>query len=132
MHAILFHAGRWRQLYNKTRSLRRGFVSQVSLERPHERARKVQAKAGSPGLFLKRPEEEIRIRHAAPGIAHAHDNFLFLDAGGDGELSLHLAQQRALTILDQVEENLHQTLAVCPYGWDIRCDVPMRMDSMFA
>jgi len=112
--------------------MRLALKAEVSSERTHQCSRQIQPEPCGLSALLKRPEEPLWIRNAAPGIAKADQHTLFVGRGRDREQTRRLAQHCSLAVLGQVEEDLHQTLTVGPHGREAGLDDPLQVDAFVA
>jgi hypothetical protein len=77
---------------------------------------------------LEGAEQAFRIAYAASCIAELHSYALRVSARRHREFASSFVAHRPLGILRQVEEYLHQALAVSPHGGQTRLDLPVRLD----
>ncbi len=76
---------------------------------------------------LEWAEQTFGMRDAAAGVLDANYHTLAFGAGGNFERANGLIEHGALAILGEIEEDLHQALAVGPDGGQSGLDVPCEL-----
>jgi hypothetical protein len=82
--------------------------------------------------LLERAEQTVRIADTPARILHPDSDAVFLGPRPNAQLTYRLILHGALAVLDEIQEDLDQALAIGPNRRKPRLDFPLHLEAVLA
>src|SRR5580704_12208575 len=110
----------------------RWLEGQVSAETFHQRAGNVESETGGIGIALEGSKQNLRIRDSRAAIFKANHDRALLVHRADPDSPHFRSFQCSPAVLHQVEEDLDESVVICPYRTGPVCGFPLEFDLRIA